>query len=271
MDIEDEAMQTEIQLSRLIEHCILAERRQQAETDDSALEVESVPDKSEPLSTSLIATNLPRAVFQDPSLKSDFENLFLGFDSTATFHYLKSFRRARVDFTSPTAAGSARIHLHQSVFAGSPVNVYFAQPIVLKSATAQQAYLQLPPPVRQFLISPPASPPVDWAPAPESEPIVNYDLLAALAKLGPVGLTVLTRQPCAREHALDPDTTPLFVFNTNALLSASHACYVRFARLLLSALRLASATRQRSHLGTSTTSRPVVTTCLFAHARARNF
>nr|CAG4644374.1 EOG090X0FJX [Lepidurus arcticus] len=95
--------------------------------------------------------------------------------------------RARIDFTSPsaTAADAARIHLHQSVFAGSPINVYFAQPIILKSATAQQAYLQLPPPVRQFLISPPASPPVDWAPGPESEPIINYDLLAALAKLGP--------------------------------------------------------------------------------------
>jgi len=133
--------------------------------------------------SSLIVTNLPQALFAEQHLKLEFEKLFRTFDTTATFHYLKSFRRARVDFSSPSITSKARIHLHQTPFGENIMNCFFGQPPLLNKNTKQ--FLQIPPPVRQFLISPPASPPVGWAPAPESEPIVNFDLLAAIAALGP--------------------------------------------------------------------------------------
>lgn len=46
------------------------------------------------------------------------------------------------------------------------------------------------------MISPPASPPAGWQPHEEGEPIVNHDLLAALANLMP-----------GESHELHPPTT----------------------------------------------------------------
>lgn len=61
---------------------------------------------------------------------------------------------------------------------------FFSQPLDDETSVSSPN-LQLPAPHRQFLISPPASPPVGWEPVPEAEPVLNYDLIAALANLAP--------------------------------------------------------------------------------------
>ena len=46
-------------------------------------------------------------------------------------------------------------------------------------------YLEPPERDKQYLISPPASPPVGWEVIGEREPYVNYDLINAIARMGP--------------------------------------------------------------------------------------
>lgn len=133
------------------------------------------------LPKSVIVTNIPSEVFGDEKLKKELEDLFRTFSDNITFQWLRSFKRLRVNYDSPVVAANARVRLHQFPFHNSSINCYFAQPVTPISLKN----LRPPAPVKQFLISPPASPPVGWEPREEGEPLLNPDLLAAIASLGP--------------------------------------------------------------------------------------
>ena len=60
----------------------------------------------------------------------------------------------------------------------------------------EDSFLQPPPLEKQFLISPPCSPPVGWEQPREGQPVVDYDLLAAIAELAP-----------GEDHELQPSTS----------------------------------------------------------------
>lgn len=139
----------------------------------------------EDLPTSVIVTNVDPRVFKCDDLKAAIEDLFKKFGEDATFQYFRSFRRMRVNYSSPNAAANARIQLHQTRFAETDINCYFAQPVT--PIDMEDQHLQPPALTKQFLISPPASPPVGWEPREENEPLVNQDLLAAIANLSAGG------------------------------------------------------------------------------------
>ncbi|CAK1555141.1 unnamed protein product [Leptosia nina] len=155
-------------------HPNIADIEQDSDTHDELSEFDDLP-------KSVIVTNIHSDVFSDEKLKKELEALFRTFSDNITFQWLKSFKRLRVNYDSPLAAANARVQLHQLPFHNTSINCYFAQPVTPISLKN----LKPPAPVKQFLISPPASPPVGWAPREEGEPIVNADLLAAIASLAP--------------------------------------------------------------------------------------
>uniref|UniRef100_A0ABI8ACG6 RCAN family member 3 n=3 Tax=Felidae TaxID=9681 RepID=A0ABI8ACG6_FELCA len=78
--------------------------------------------------------------------------------------------------------------LPTSLFACSVHEAVFEvreQKVQMSSETRDKSYLLPPQPVKQFLISPPASPPVGWKQGEDATPVINYDLLCAVSKLGP--------------------------------------------------------------------------------------
>ncbi|XP_013887162.1 calcipressin-1 [Austrofundulus limnaeus] len=132
------------------------------------------------LPNALIACRIPEDLFNVGSLKTNFESLFRSFDPEVQFHYFRSFRRVRISFSDALAAAEARLRLHKTEFNGKEMRLYFAQSVHIGSPR-----LEPPKPDKQFLISPPASPPVGWEQSNDATPVINYDLLCAISKLGP--------------------------------------------------------------------------------------
>uniref|UniRef100_A0A8C6V9A8 Regulator of calcineurin 1 n=1 Tax=Neogobius melanostomus TaxID=47308 RepID=A0A8C6V9A8_9GOBI len=132
------------------------------------------------LPNALIACKVPEELYEEGSFRASFESLFRSFDPEVQFQYFKSFRRVRISFSDALAAAEARLRLHKSSFNGREMRLYFAQSVHIGSPR-----LEPPKPDKQFLISPPASPPVGWKQSPDPTPVINYDLLCAISKLGP--------------------------------------------------------------------------------------
>ncbi|KAI3365937.1 hypothetical protein L3Q82_009700, partial [Scortum barcoo] len=128
----------------------------------------------------LVASVTNQEVFNHPEVQASFEALFRSFDTEVQFQYFKSFRRVRISFSDALAAAEARVGLHKTDFNGKEMRLYFAQSVHIGSPR-----LEPPKPEKQFLISPPASPPVGWEQSQDATPVVNYDLLCAISKLGP--------------------------------------------------------------------------------------
>lgn len=162
--------------------------------DNLNLESEGEEAVEEEPSKSLIVTNVDISVLNDDLAKTEFENLFLAFDKTAAFYYIRTFRRVRIDFSSPERATEAKQSLDTKVVGNNPIHCYYIK--VYGPSDPEEAYLQPPPLEKQFLISPPCSPPVGWEQPREGNPVVDYDLLAAIAQLAP-----------GENHELQPSTS----------------------------------------------------------------
>jgi len=130
----------------------------------------------------LIVKDIPKEVFESPVEKHEFEELFLCFGS-ASFTYLSSFGRVIVNYDNVASAALAKIQLHFTDYKDKELKVYFKE----EAKQVGPKSLEIPETQKLFLISPPASPPVGWEQIQEPIPVVNYDLLSAIASLASAG------------------------------------------------------------------------------------
>ena len=57
--------------------------------------------------------------------------MFLDFEVGASFHYLPSFRRIRVDFESHLSASNAKQHMDSTIIGENTIHCYFIQVMIL--------------------------------------------------------------------------------------------------------------------------------------------
>eukprot|EP00055_Hartaetosiga_balthica_P000163 m.135849 g.135849 ORF g.135849 m.135849 type:complete len:286 (-) comp10253_c0_seq1:1505-2362(-) len=87
-------------------------------------------------------------------------------------------------YENAEAGAEARLQMHSMKFGSKSYETNFGKAVILSTHTHHH-HLQVPEPTRQFLISPPASPPIGWEPAPEIPPLItDAILLDRLAKPG---------------------------------------------------------------------------------------
>jgi len=164
------------------------------------------------LPVALIVTGVPFCVFDNETDKEDFESLFKRFQDSVGFEYFRSFKRVRVTLASPQTATLARLNCEQLPFKNVVLKCFFAQMHDPTDQELDATHLHPPPLEKQFLISPPASPPVGWEQSHEAEPLINHDLVARLAALSSSG----SEGPSTQELHPGSDEHPAILVHTCA-------------------------------------------------------
>ena len=131
----------------------------------------------------IFACNVHQDVFNVDAVRKKFEHVFQVFGQ-AEFIYLPSFRRVRINYERPHEAAQAKLQLHGTSFMDLEMKIFFAQSSMSEEATTSTSLVP-PAPEKQFLISPPASPPVGWEPIEENKPAFNFDLVSTLVEMAP--------------------------------------------------------------------------------------
>ncbi|KAF7298411.1 hypothetical protein MKEN_01365900 [Mycena kentingensis (nom. inval.)] len=159
----------------------------------------------------LAITSIPKESFEQKVLDV-LHSHFASYGEINRWMPLPSFSRVLVTYTMDEAAEDAKVKSDPIVLEKTndrskiTLRVFRADPNPLLDAAPPMSYLQLPPTEKNFLISPPGSPPIGWEPVKEDPPNATPladDLIAALRKLQthekPAGLEVLV-------HPDDGDT-----------------------------------------------------------------
>ncbi|ORY73386.1 Calcipressin-domain-containing protein, partial [Protomyces lactucae-debilis] len=146
----------------------------------------------------LILTNLPADVFNATSLAQLREVIEQACEAPQAIRHwipLKSFTRIVISFATVDLARNLRASLQETVVSGRQIRIFYA-PNMDVCVTNR---LEVPPLERNWLISPPGSPPVGWQSAREDPPNVDA--------FGPALREKLERLPLMVAQADSPATS----------------------------------------------------------------
>ncbi|KAF9234503.1 Calcipressin [Melanogaster broomeanus] len=140
----------------------------------------------------LIVTQVPRSFFQ-PVILEALRDYFAVYGEINRWAPLSSFCRIIVVYYSEDSAEQAKrccdpLTIQPTLGPISTLRVFRADrsPIITDSSPTDEHFLKPPPVEKNFLISPPGSPPVGWEPVREEPPntaTLAHDLITALQKL----------------------------------------------------------------------------------------
>jgi len=158
----------------------------------SASPSEPITPPSSQRTNTLAVTSLPKDFFQ-PIILDALRHHFATYGEINQWVPLKTFGRVIIVYNDEDAAEKAKLECDPVVIEGSKdrsditLRVYRADPNPLLVETVNNSYYLAPPPIeKNFLISPPGSPPIGWEPIKEDPPNVTPladDIIAALRKL----------------------------------------------------------------------------------------
>ncbi|KAG0234894.1 hypothetical protein BGW41_000964 [Actinomortierella wolfii] len=134
----------------------------------------------------IIITHLETQHFESEAFITKLKSKAEEFGTVLYFAPIKSFLRVFVVYESTFDAQRAKAIMHNTHFDGANLRVYFGQHTDLTMDPARH-YLQPPELEKNWLISPPGSPPVGWTQVREDPPnSVNLadDLVKALLEMG---------------------------------------------------------------------------------------
>lgn len=124
----------------------------------------------------LVCDNLPPEIWSSSEAKTDFQKLFTCHGDIEEIEMEQENLRCRVVFTSYGEAIHALNAVHGKILAGTRIHAFYGPSQELDMMPME--YLNVPIQTKQFLISPPASPPVDWESVEEDPPIMEQEFLS---------------------------------------------------------------------------------------------
>ncbi|KAH7928139.1 Calcipressin [Leucogyrophana mollusca] len=171
--------------------------------------IASTPARDVERTNSLVITQVPRSFFR-PAILSALQDHFATYGDINQWVPIASFARIILVYYSEDSAERAKLNcdplvIHPRHRTPTILRVYRSEtnPIITPSSpTSDDNFLRPPPLEKNFLISPPGSPPVGWEPIKEDPPNATPladDLIAALRQLK------LQEKRSSKEVLLEPE------------------------------------------------------------------